>query len=332
MLTDGYDQLQAAKALCCQSRISGAVGNYGGNMTPEIEREALRILGLEPYYGATQIVPRTVHAPLAQALLVVAEAVGKIALDVRLMARSGTPLVHEPFSKIQKGSSAMPHKKNTIITEQMEGMVRLARGYVLALTSNISTWEERAIEQSCVERVAWPDLFHVVSRIVTQMTKVCSGLVVYPDRMLQEVIEARGTYATDEAKNFLAKELGKRGVSSETAYRIVQLASFCVFEPSARWLKVRDDRKASFKMADSIVENRLSKRGTDDSTIGDVIENAALVPVPSLAADEKQVAEWNALLRDVFSTQAMRDTWQDLFLPSHLLQGEAFLFDKILGE
>jgi hypothetical protein len=245
------------------------------------------------------------------------------------MARSGTPLVHEPFSKIQKGSSAMPHKKNTIITEQMEGMVRLARGYVLALTSNISTWEERAIEQSCVERVAWPDLFHVVSRIVTQMTKVCSGLVVYPDRMLQEVIEARGTYATDEAKNFLAAELAKKGIPAEDAYRVVQLASFNAFASMTDG-EFRGPLTQGYEYADDVVLGiRSLHSGTTDG-ISSRIAEGWLFAVPSLKATEEDVARWNACLKEIFTDAETTRRWVEVFTPTYLLRNEAALFERII--
>lgn len=330
-LSDAAQQLYPAIDKCRLSRISGATGNYGGNMSPELEQEALALLGLRPYYGATQIVPRTVHAPLAQALLLIAEAAGKIALDVRLSARSGMPLMHEPFGSVQKGSSAMPHKKNPIICEQMEGLVRLARGYASSLTMNISTSEERAIEQSCVERVAWPDLLHTVSRIITQMTKVLKGLVVYKDHMLQEVILARGTYASDEAKNWLAKTLSARGHSSEVAYRIVQLASFCVFEPGQEWQAIRSADPSDFSPADALVLDAHPPFSVAESTICSIVEYGCLRPVATLAATAAVVEGWNELLRRIFSDDAVRADWREVFRPSRLLRHEAFLFDRFLA-
>jgi adenylosuccinate lyase len=108
-------------------------------------------LGFSPYYGATQIMPRIIYAPVAEALADMVQLLHKFALDVRLNARSGRPLMREPFSKTQKGSSAMPHKKNPVRLEQIEGMARMANGYEQMIRANIPTWEERAIEQSCVD-------------------------------------------------------------------------------------------------------------------------------------------------------------------------------------
>ncbi|MBI5004401.1 hypothetical protein HZC00_04905 [Candidatus Kaiserbacteria bacterium] len=329
MLNSAMSSLDSDIEQCKKSRISGAIGNYGGNMTPLIEARALRLVGLEPFYGATQIMPRTVHARLAQTLQLIAEAIGKIALDIRLGARSGKPLWHEPFSKVQKGSSAMPHKKNTINTEKICGMVNLVRGNVMSIVQSIQTWEERAIEQSCVERVAWPDLFHTMAHMTTVLTKVLQGLVVYPDHMMQEIVESRGTYASDEAKNFLATECASRGVGSETAYRIIQLSSFCVFEPTPLGNWARNESFTNHEQADEFLSSAL-RPITNDGTIKNMIGRAQLFPVEGLAATVENVDAWNALLRDIFSDEATQGRWEHLFKPSNLLKGEAFLFEQIL--
>jgi adenylosuccinate lyase len=210
------------------SKLSGAIGNYN-SVSPEIERAALAYLGLQPYVGATQIMPRVMYLPLASALVGIVTLISKIADDIRLGARGPRPIYQEPFGKMQKGSSAMPHKKNTIKTEQLVGMARMAKGYLGMITDNISTWEERAIEQSCVERVAWPDLFHVTVHSIRTLTGVLNGLVVYPQNLLWEVVETRGTYAASKAKEVL-KLWSKGRLTSEDCYRIVQLASFNAFE------------------------------------------------------------------------------------------------------
>jgi len=145
----------------------------------------------------------------------------------------------------------MPHKKNTISTENIEGQARMVKGYMLMITENIVTWEERAIEQSCVERVAWPDLFHSVNHTVKTMTKIISGLTVYSDNMLQEVIDSRGTYASSEAKEFLKEKLCPLGSSHEDVYRLVQLACFNIFEADTRRIEIRKRRHNSFADAES---------------------------------------------------------------------------------
>src|SRR3989338_7591743 len=211
------------------SKLSGAIGNYRG-IDAEVEREALRILRFAPFYGATQIMPRELYAPIAQSLCQLLFTLNKIALDIRLGARSGRPLWQEPFGKKQKGSSAMPHKKNTIATEQIEGMARMAEGFFQMIMKNIVTWEERAIEQSCVERVAWPDLFHVAIHSIKTMAKVLEGLQVSPDNVIVEIFVFCGGYEAGEAKEFLRHHGAQFGLSTEDAYRIVQMAAFHAFK------------------------------------------------------------------------------------------------------
>lgn len=324
------ERFDAAVLACTYSRIAGAVGNYGSGLSPEIEREALTILGLRPFPGATQIIPREIYAPLAQSLLLLCESLGKVALDIRLGARSGFPLYHEAFGRRQKGSSVMPHKKNTIATEQVAGMVRLARGYVSAIVSNIETWEGRAIEQSCVERVAWPDLFQVTLRVISVTHRVLGGLVVYPDTMLREIVESRGTFASDEAKDFLAQECAKRAIPAEVAYRIVQLASFCVFYPTGSWARMRIARPESLSGTDALLSAAMKAEIPAPVSIKDIMESARLFPVPALEATSDDVTEWNRLLREIFSDSALLTAWHALFLPSHVLQREEHLFAAIL--
>jgi adenylosuccinate lyase len=329
MLDDLCDPLNACVKRCSRSRISGAVGNYGGNMTPEIERASLKVLDLEPFYGATQIMPRSVFVPLAQNIQLVVESLGKIALDIRLMARSGLPLVHEPFAKVQKGSSAMPHKKNPIRTEQIGGLVMLARGQVLSITETIGTWEERAIEQSCVERVAWPDLFHTALRAISVMKQVLSGLVVYPRNMLEEIVQSRGTYASDEAKNFLAAELAKKGIPAEDAYRVVQLASFNAFASMTDG-EFRGPLTQGYEYADDVVLGiRSLHSGTTDG-ISSRIAEGWLFAVPSLKATEEDVARWNACLKEIFTDAETTRRWVEVFTPTYLLRNEAALFERII--
>lgn len=326
-------QYEQAKRWLQFSRISGATGNYGGGLTPEIEEKALASLGLKPFYGATQITPRVVYAPLAQSLRLIAEELNKVAHDIRLGARSGTPVYHEPFGKKQKGSSAMPHKKNPILCEQMEGMLRLVRAYEQALVAGIQTWEGRSIEQSSVERVAWPDLFHVIMRMLTVTKKVVSGLVVYPDNMMREIVEARGTYASDEAKNFLAEEFAKLGIGAEAAYGALQLASFCALTPRDMWKEVRAQTWTTHAQVDALLQK--ASEYVPDRILPDIaaiLKTGGLYPVAELGVLEETIHEWNARLRDVFRDEEVVARWYELFTPSHLLRNEAFLFEKILGE
>ncbi|MFH1162406.1 MAG: lyase family protein [Candidatus Jorgensenbacteria bacterium] len=312
------------------AKISGAIGNYG-SINPAVERRALELLGFEPFYGATQILPRELHLPLAGALLQISLSLEKIALDIRLGARSGRPIYHEPFSRKQKGSSAMPHKKNTIFSENIQGMARLARGYFDAIRENVVTWEERSIEQSSVERVAWPDLFHVLTFALKRMNTVLTGLVVYPDHMLQEIVELRGCYASSEAKEFLKREGVSFGIDGETGYRIVQLAAFNVFEPSANMKEIRETVNHSLAEADALLEKYRGEESIPLS-IREIIERGDLRRTDELDISKEEVERWNEILRMVFSAAEARERWRRIFTAGYLLKNEATLYQEILQQ
>ncbi|MBU2564603.1 hypothetical protein KKA23_03430 [Patescibacteria group bacterium] len=324
------DNLKRAEKNLCFSKLSGAVGNYGG-IDPELEKEALKILGFKPFYGATQIIPRAVFAPIAQALAQIVSTLNKIAIDVRLGARSGRAICQEPFAKKQKGSSKMPHKKNTISTEQTEGMARMANKFFQMIMDNIPTWEERSIEQSCVERVAWPDLFHVVVRSIKVMTKILTGLRVYPDVMIQEIIESRGCYAAGEAKEVL-RELGVEfGLTSEEAYRIIQLAAFNVFRSTKMAQEIRESPPTSLIEADSWFEKFKNTSPPPVDSIQEIIIEARIETSEDLEATDYDVQRWNSVLSKIFQNQENLLRWNQIFLPSYLLRNETRLFQEVLG-
>lgn len=330
------ENLRTARRNLRFSKISGAVGNYG-LIDPEIEKIALEKLGFEPYYGATQIMPRGIYAPLAQALAQLVATLNKIAMAIRLGARSGRTIYREPFKKKQTGSSAMPHKRNPIRTEQIEGMERMARNYLNMIMENIKTAEERTIEQSCVERVAWPDLFHVVAHSLKVMNYVLSGLVVYPDMMLREVVESRGCYASSEVKEFLKEKLLplSYGIDSEQVYRIVQLAAFLLFEPHERERELRQTEPTSLDDADGLLEKAWCIKPSCASPISirEFLPRGGLRPLPEqLEAAEEDVARWKKALNEVFSDHQNLAEWNGLFNPSNLLKNEAKLYWEILGE
>ncbi|MFA5753917.1 MAG: lyase family protein [Patescibacteria group bacterium] len=329
-----YEQAMMAATILNFSKLAGAIGNYG-SLDPELEEETLRILDLKPYYGATQIMPRVLYAPIAQGLCNLSLVMQKISLDIRLSARSGRPLMREPFGRKQKGSSAMPHKKNPISLEQVEGQIRLIKAYSNAITENIVTWEERAIEQSCVERVAWPDLFHAVIRILTVMEKTLNGLTVYPDHMLDEVVDSRGTYAAGEAKEFLKKHLTASDLGHEDVYRIVQLASFNAFFPSVRRLMIRDNIPESYDEAFKNLE-AISKLNDEPRTsIKDIIRRGELRFSSELDIPETEVRRYNACLKEFFDSIApdhsqRLEVWEKVFNPAERLKYEDILFQKTL--
>lgn len=316
-----FNNLRKSKENLRFSKLSGAIGNYGG-ITPDIEAKALEFLDFETQYGVTQIMPRELYAPIAQGLFQLVATFNKIALMIRLGARSGRPIYQEPFAKKQTGSSAMPHKKNTISTEQVEGMYRMAKAYAVAIMENIQTWEERAIEQSCVERVCWPDLFHVTIRVFKVMKRVLGGLVVYPNNMLQEIYESRGCYASSHAKEIL-KQLG---FDFNEAYRIVQLAAFNAFEPSRKDVLLK-----SFDDTDKLITMDLDAFYKKPVSIKEIISKGKLKISLQLSATKKEVQRWNNKLQEVFQKPENLRLWKYIFLPSYLLRNESTLYSRILG-
>ncbi len=319
-LSVSFDNLQKTKLNLNYSKMSGAIGNYG-SLNPEMEKEALKILGFEPYVGATQIMPREMYAPIAQALSQIVSTLNKIALTIRLGARSGCKIYQEPFGKKQKGSSAMPHKKNTITGEQEEALDRIANAFARAIFDNISTWEERAIEQSAVERVAWPDLFHVVIRALKNMRKVLGGLVVFPNNMLREVINLRGCYVSGHVASFLKEN----GFPVEEAYRMVQLAAFNAFEDKETTIQ------KSLEFADSIICGDKKIFRQKSTSIREIISQGTLRVSSELGAAEKKIEEWNSLLKKLFANQDILNSWNQIFKPSHSLRNEKYLYQEILG-
>lgn len=316
----------------CFSRLSGAMGNYGG-VTPEIEKRALSCLGFMPFYGATQILPRQLHIPTASALATLVGVISKIGTDIRLGARSPRPIYQEPFGKKQTGSSRMPHKKNTIGSEQLEGMERMALGQLVMIQQNVRTWEERAIEQSCVERIAWPDLFHVAMRSLTVCKKLISGLQVYPDNMILNIKDTRGAWTAGPAKEFLRERLAPMGITTEDAYRIVQLASFVASKPSTAARLIRENPPKSFDEADSCVGNADNFGFADpDSSIWDIVLRSKLEVVPALDVTDEQVSRWNDILRKFFNDAQALEDWHAVFSVQKRLADENVLFKQILGE
>lgn len=319
--------LRMARGNLVLSKLSGAIGNYGG-MSPELEQAALRNLGLKPLYGVTQIMPRVLYTPIANGLADILAVIDNIATDIRLGARSGLPIYQEPFGLSQIGSSRMPQKKNTILTEKIEGLDRLAEAYSRAIGRNIKTWEERAIEQSCVERVAWPDLFHVAVYGLKTIKGVVSGLKVYPDNMLWEAINLRGCYASGEARDFLAA----KGIEDKEAYKIVQLAAFNVFEPSPEARVMRGNPARSFGEAQTMMSVLENLAVTKPVSIEDFIPEARLHLSPELEAEQSDIDAWNKQLGSIFSNAANRQEFRRRFTFEYLLRDETTLYEKIIGK
>jgi adenylosuccinate lyase len=167
---------------------------------------------------SSQVIQRDRHAELMTSLAITAASLEKFALEIRGLQKTEIGEVEEPFGKGQKGSSAMPHKRNPIGSEQIVGLARLIRANSMAALENIALWHERDISHSSVERVILPDSFIALDHMIRRFTRIVSGMVVYPDRMLENLNRSRGVVFSGQ----VLLELARRGISREQAYEWVQ--------------------------------------------------------------------------------------------------------------
>jgi len=198
-------------------KLSGAVGTYAST-SPEVERLACEALGLEPAPSSTQILQRDRHSELLSALALLASSLERFALEVRHLARTEVREVEEPFGRGQKGSSAMPHKRNPIVAERICGLARLVRGFALVGLENVALWHERDISHSSAERVVLPDAFLAVDYMLDRFTWLVGGLVVRPERMRANLESTGGLFFSQR----LLLALVESGLARDEAYRSVQ--------------------------------------------------------------------------------------------------------------
>jgi adenylosuccinate lyase len=218
-------RIRRARETVSVGKLSGAVGTFG-HLPPSIEEDVCRRLGLEPAPVASQVIQRDRHAELLCALAITGSSLEKFALEIRGLQKTEIGEVEEPFGKGQKGSSAMPHKRNPIGCEQIVGLARLLRANAHAALENNALWHERDISHSSVERVILPDTFIALDHMLRRFTRIVSGMVVYADRMLENLERSRGVVFSGT----VLLELAKRGVSREQAYEWVQRNAMRAFE------------------------------------------------------------------------------------------------------
>jgi adenylosuccinate lyase len=183
-----------------------------------VEEEACRLLGLEPAPISNQIVQRDRHAELSSTLAIVAASLEKVATEIRSLQRTEVLEVEEPFTAGQKGSSAMPHKRNPVSCEQVAGLARLVRSNALAALENVALWHERDISHSSVERVVLPDSTCLVDYMLHQMTRILDGLQVYPERMRENMDRSFGLLFSQR----VLLKLTDKGLPRQQAYELVQ--------------------------------------------------------------------------------------------------------------
>jgi adenylosuccinate lyase len=211
------DRVLRARDIIAVGKISGAVGTFA-HLDPAIEASVCTRLGLQPAPVSSQVIQRDRHAELMTTLAITAASLEKFAVEIRGLQKTEIGEVEEPFGKGQKGSSAMPHKRNPIGCEQITGLARLIRGNAMAALENVALWHERDISHSSVERVILPDSFIALDHMLRRFTRIVRGMVVYPERMKENLNRSRGVVFSGT----VLLELAKRGISREQAYEWVQ--------------------------------------------------------------------------------------------------------------
>jgi len=210
-------RVRAARKTISTGKLSGAVGTFS-NIPVDIEEKVCRKLKLAPEPVATQVVQRDRHAEFMAALAITAASIEKIAVEIRHLQRTEVLEAEEPFTRGQKGSSAMPHKRNPVGSENLSGLARVVRSNALASFENIALWHERDISHSSVERVIIPDSCILIDYMLNRLTNIIRGMHVYPKRMLENIRKSYGLYNSQRV--LLA--LTEKGLTREEAYALVQ--------------------------------------------------------------------------------------------------------------
>jgi adenylosuccinate lyase len=208
--------IRARDTVAC-GKISGAVGTFAF-IDPAVEEYVCKKLGLSPEKVATQIIQRDRHAEYFTTLAVIASSLDKFATEIRHLQRTEVREAEEYFSPGQKGSSAMPHKRNPVLSENLSGLARLMRGYALAAMENVALWHERDISHSSVERVIGPDATILLDFMLCRFTRLVDELVVYPERMIENLNLTRGVIFSQ----MVLLKLAEKGMTREQAYAVVQ--------------------------------------------------------------------------------------------------------------
>lgn len=217
-----------ALELVCVGKISGAVGTFS-SIPPEVEASVMQRLGIRAEPVATQVVARDRHAHFFSALALIGSSIERFCIEIRHLQRTEVREVSEAFGDGQKGSSAMPHKKNPILSENLSGLARLLRGYSLSAMENIALWHERDISHSSVERVIGPDACILMDFMLDRFYGLLEGLVVFPDRMLENLELSRGLVFSGA----LLIALVDAGILREEAYALVQKHALAAWEGGA---------------------------------------------------------------------------------------------------
>jgi adenylosuccinate lyase len=257
------ERMTRAAEIMRVGKISGAVGTFA-HLDPELEVEVCRRLGLEAARISTQTLQRDRHSEYVATLAIIGASLEKFATEIRHLQRTEVREVEEPFASGQKGSSAMPHKRNPVKSEQVCGLARLLRGYAVTALENGALWHERDISHSSAERVILPDATAVLCYMLRLMTRIVTGLAVYPERMLKNMELTRGLAYSGQ----LLLDLTRKGVAREDAYAWVQRCSMKVWDQDKDFLQVLQEdpditKVLSIEDLRSVVNPELQLRNVD---------------------------------------------------------------------
>jgi adenylosuccinate lyase len=248
------ERLVAARAEIATCAISGAVGTFA-NIAPEVEEHVAQALGLTPEPISTQVIPRDRHAMFFATLGVIAGSIERLATEIRHLQRTEVLEAEEYFAPGQKGSSAMPHKRNPVLTENLTGLARVVRGTVVPALENVALWHERDISHSSVERFIGPDACITLDFALARLAGVVDKLLIYPERMRTNLDRMGGLVHSQRV--LLA--LTQAGVSREDAYAIVQRSAMKVWESDGR-LSLLDLLKADPEVTAALSESDLEEK------------------------------------------------------------------------
>ena len=244
-------RLQTAKKEIAVCAVSGAVGTFA-NISPEVERHVAEQMGLEVEPISTQVIPRDRHAAWFSCLALVASSIERLATEIRSLQRTEIREVEEYFSSGQKGSSAMPHKRNPVLTENLTGIARIVRASVIPALENVALWHERDISHSSVERVFAPDASIALDFAIARMTNVIDNLLIYPDRMKENMGKLKGLVNSQQ----VLLKLTQAGISREDAYSLVQEISMKVWKG--------EDTFLSLLKSNTLINNKINEAELDN--------------------------------------------------------------------
>jgi adenylosuccinate lyase len=245
------ERMEAAKNRVSHGKISGAVGTFA-HLQPCIEEYVCSHLGLKPAPVSTQIVPRDYHAEFFTTLAIIASSIEKMSLEVRNLQRTEVGEAEEFFSKGQTGSSAMPHKRNPIASENLCGLARLLRGYALSALENIPLWHERDISHSSVERVIAPDATILLDYMLERIKNMYKNLMVYPERMEHNLAMSKGLHHSEA----ILLSLIKKGLTRQEAYKLTQGVAMKCYEQGLGFrTELKKDQGIKQYLSDNEIED-----------------------------------------------------------------------------